>query len=141
MDRRKSLHQISRGQPDELRTARTDAENNPEHRDRSDVLVLLAGVFLGVSVLWQSQLGASKASAADCRKAQKLIDDSQDVPIKKAEREACHVTYGAEWETLEEGYLQNSVAQDVEVHYKRAAGGTFPLTQKEFDDVVDGANS
>ncbi len=50
-------------------------------------VVVLGGIAFGVNYVWQKHFGPTPASAADCRLAQKLIDQAGTAPKVDAEAE------------------------------------------------------
>ncbi|WFE30142.1 hypothetical protein O7623_13555 [Solwaraspora sp. WMMD791] len=50
-------------------------------------VAVLAAVAFGVNYLWQQQFGPTQASAADCRLAQQLLDQTKNPPSEPAEAE------------------------------------------------------
>ena len=117
----------------------------PRNLGRNAVLLavtaaVLAGIFFGGSWLWQQRFGVSQSSAADCDRAQALIDQAQHIPAGKAERDAAYKAYRAEWSKIDDGYLQGNVATYVSVAYTLAEGQPSELSPKGFKRILDAAN-
>ena len=118
----------------------------PRHLTRNVVLTgitvaILAGIYFGGSALWEKRFGASKASAADCRTAQAVIDKAQTIPTEKAARDASYKAYRAQWATIDDGYLQADVSGYVGGAYALAEGQPVERDKVAFQELVDGANS
>ena len=117
----------------------------PRHLGRNVVLLavtaaILAGIFFGGSWLWQQRFGVSQSSAADCDRAQALIDQAQHIPAGKARRDAAYKAYRAEWNKIDDGYLQANVSNYVLIAYSVAAGEPSEQSPESFKKMVDAAN-
>jgi hypothetical protein len=119
---------------------------SPRHLTRNIVLIsitiaILAAIFFGGTALWKSRFGPSHASAADCRTAQQVIDKAQTIPADKKARDASYKAYRAQWNQIEDGYLQRRVSNYVAGAYELAEGRPLEQTATEFKENLDAANS
>jgi hypothetical protein len=120
--------------------------NTGRNRARMVASIVIGVIFVGIlaligTYLVQQRYAPSRASAADCRLAQTIIDQAQKLPHDKATNERWQQdVHDLRMAQMKDGYLGLQIARYEGWAAGRAGGAPGP-TKAEFKDMVTEANS
>ncbi|WP_405870842.1 MULTISPECIES: hypothetical protein [unclassified Streptomyces] len=122
-------------------TASTSLRHNKSILLGLIALLVFTATAIGAGRWWDQHNAPSQASKADCALAQKIIDETAELPTDKTAVEKWEKTEQQRRAQLKDGYLGASISNYNGLAAMQAKGEATPPLKKRVQELADQANS